>query len=136
MIDINWKPSPRMLRQFAVAALFGFGLVGGLVAWKWDNLDVARWLWAAGAVICVLGLIAPRSVLPVYILLTAAAFPVGLVISHVILLIMFFGLFTPIALAFRLFGRDLLQRSIEPESASYWSLRSDPLPPRRYYNQY
>ena len=33
MIQIDWKPDSRKLRQFAVIFLFGFGLAGLLFAW-------------------------------------------------------------------------------------------------------
>ena len=39
------------------------------------------------------------------------AFPIGWTVSQVILLLMFYGLFTPIGLVFRLIGRDPLQRA-------------------------
>ena len=39
------------------------------------------------------------------------AFPIGWTISQVILVVMFFGLFTPIGLIFRLLGRDPLHRA-------------------------
>ena len=37
------------------------------------------------------------------------AFPIGWTVSQVMLALMFFGLFTPIGLVFRLIGRDPLQ---------------------------
>ena len=39
------------------------------------------------------------------------AFPIGWTVSQVILLLMFYGLFTPIGLVFRLIGRDPLHRA-------------------------
>ena len=40
--------------------------------------------------------------------------------SYVILGLIFYGLFTLVALIFRLLGRDPLRRAFEPDTASYW----------------
>ena len=42
------------------------------------------------------------------------AFPIGWTVSQVMLAMMFFGLFTPIGLVFRLIGRDPLHRARPP----------------------
>jgi hypothetical protein len=34
--------------------------------------------------------------------------------------VLFFGLITPVALFFKLVGRDAMNRSFEPEADSYW----------------
>ncbi len=46
----------------------------------------------------------------VYIGWMILAFPIGWTVSQVMLAVMFFGLFTPIGLVFRLIGRDPLHR--------------------------
>ena len=51
------------------------------------------------------------------------------VVSPVVLGLIFFGLFTPIALAMRAFGRDALNRRYDAQLASYW-IRRDPPGPR------
>ena len=74
VIEINWRPSIRQLRQFAVIALVGFGLLGLLFAWRMGALaGSGRWtvsgiLWAVGVVTGLLGLAVPKAIWPVPIL--------------------------------------------------------------------
>ncbi len=49
-------------------------------------------------------------------------FLLGIVISPIILGVIFFGLFTPIALAMRLFGRDELRVKIK-DRVTHWKLK-------------
>ena len=64
------------------------------------------------------------------------AFPIGWTVSQVILLAMFYGLFVPIGLVFRLIGRDPLQRARSSNLESYWSPKSAPADLRRYFKQF
>jgi hypothetical protein len=50
------------------------------------------------------------------------------VVSPVILGVIFFGLFTPFAVAMRLAGRDAMKRRFEAALASYWVRRDPPGP--------
>ncbi len=134
--DFNLKPSARMLREFGIIALFGFGLVGGLVGWKWDAWMVSYVLWGLGVVSILLGLVQPRLLLPLYMILMVVAFPIGFVISNVILLVLYFGLFTPMALVFRMVGRDTMHRKFDPEAGSYWVERTDSKPVAQRFKQY
>lgn len=52
----------------------------------------------------------------------------GMIVSPVVLAILFFGIFTPLALLLRLFGRDELRLRRSPAGASYWRLRTPPGP--------
>jgi hypothetical protein len=50
------------------------------------------------------------------------------VVSPVVMGVIFFGVFTPVALGMRLFGRDAMQRRFEPKRPSYWERRDPPGP--------
>ena len=47
----------------------------------------------------------------------------GGIISRVILSILFFGMFTPIAFILKLLGKDLLKKKLDKDSSSYWIKR-------------
>jgi len=64
------------------------------------------------------------------------AFPIGWVISQIMLLLMFYVVLTPVAWIFRLRGRDMLQRKPAPARASYWVPKESPTDLRRYFRQY
>lgn len=136
MIEIDWQPDDRTLRQFGVIALFGFSF---LAAIAWSEVFVFSFglgdmrPYVAGVFATLAGLsslfslIAPRANLPIYLGLTILSYPIGFVLSHLILGFLFFVMITPIGLFFRLTGYDPLHRRFEPEATTYWT---DPRPRR------
>jgi hypothetical protein len=64
------------------------------------------------------------------------AFPIGWTISQVVLALLFYGLFAPIGLVFRLIGRDPLHRARQPGKESYWTAKATPSDLRRYLKQF
>ena len=87
-------------------------------------------------VVGVLGLTRPEWMRFIYVGWMVLAFPIGWTISQVMLVVMFFGLFAPIGLVFRLLGRDPLQRARQPEPKSYWTPKPAPADLRRYFKQF
>jgi hypothetical protein len=63
----------------------------------------------------------PTMLKPVYILWMRLALVLSWANTRLILLLMFYLIFTPIGLALRLIGKDLLGRRIEKGMASYWA---------------
>jgi polyferredoxin len=80
------------------------------------------------------GSFVPRAVLPVYLALMVLAFPIGWVISELLLRLIYYGIFTPLGLWFRVIGRDAL-RLRKPETDSYWTRRRQSADPLGYYRQ-
>jgi hypothetical protein len=94
------------------------------------------WVFAALAVtVGPLGLLWPQTVRWVYVAWMVLAFPIGWTISTVILALMFFLVFTPVALVFRLKGRDALGLKPKPDAATYWVDKPVITDPRRYLYQ-
>ena len=62
-------------------------------------------------------------------------FWLGRIISPLVLGIMFFGLFTPIATLMRLIGRDELRLKLSNKS-SHWISRSEPIKSDSFKNQF
>ena len=50
------------------------------------------------------------------------------IVSPIVLGIIYFGMFTPVALVFKVRGRDPLNRKFEPSQPSYWLHRTPPGP--------
>jgi hypothetical protein len=61
--------------------------------------------------------------------------PIGWIVSHLLLGVLFFGLFTPVGLVFKLIGRDALARRYAPERASYWESKPGARDIRSYLRQ-
>lgn len=52
----------------------------------------------------------------------------GRVVSPVVLGVIFFAVFTPVAMVMRAFGRDAMYRRFDPAAKSYWVKRDPPGP--------
>lgn len=64
------------------------------------------------------------------------AMPMGWVVSHVLLGVVFYGVITPIGLLLRLMGRDLLGLKFDRGAASYWRVRGPGEGTGRYFRQW
>jgi hypothetical protein len=108
-----------MLRQFAVASFMGSALIGFSI---WRSTGSTRSFAIAsaiGGVTCLVGMVAPAALRPLYIALVAITLPIGWLVSHALLMALYFVVITPIGWIFRLMGRDhlALERSGD---ATYW----------------
>ena len=134
--DLNFRPEPKVLRQFALLWLvffIGFGTFQWLAR---GNTNIGTILGAIGGVLGILGLIRPDAIRWLYIVCMAVSFPIGWLLSQVMLAVLFYAIITPIALLFRLRGRDLLQRKRDPDQKSLWLPKSLPQDVRSYFRQY
>jgi Saxitoxin biosynthesis operon protein SxtJ len=135
LIDVNWNPTRRELRQFALIWIGFFALLGVYSLWRHDSLQAAVTLWVVAA--CgLLGYVRPGVFRPVYVVWMALALPIGWTISHLLLLIVYYLVLTPIGLLMRLFGLDPMERKFDRAAKSYWTAH-DPAPDAaRYFKQY
>ena len=136
LIEINWKPSAKEVRQFAGLCLVIFGLMG---AWSWHRsgtIDTARWFWLAAGGIGLTGLTVPALVRPLYVGWMLAAFPIGWTVSHLLLGAIYFLLLTPLGIMLRLIGHDPMKRAFEPEADTYWVEHHTGGDPKTYFRQF
>ena len=132
--EIPWRPTDRVLRQFAATGV----AVGGFVAWHIGFPDTVESGLVAliGGLIGVVGWLAPQSLRLPFVALSIAVFPIGWLLSRILLAAMFFGIFTPVGLFFWLIGRDALALKSEPGRLSYWEPRPEEAGVERYFKQY
>jgi hypothetical protein len=134
----NFLPIP------STRTLCRFGLLGscffGLAAWRqWHAhgpTAAAETLGALAVALGVVGSLQPRWLRPVFTAWTLAVIPVGWLLSQVPLGLLYYGLFTPLGLVFRLLGRDVLSLRRRPGQASYWTPKSSPADASRYLRQF
>jgi hypothetical protein len=134
--DIPKNPPPRTLRQFAAAwlvFLLAFGAHQHL-ARAHHGLALAAVIAAVG--LGGLGLFKPAAVRWLFIGCLVVTFPIGWMVSQVMLLLMFYGIITPVAAFFRLRGRDLLALKPRPDRATWWVPKPTPQNVRSYFRQY
>ena len=137
VVQINTNPTRRELNQFGFIWL-GFLAFFGLVAiFKFDSPLVARWLWVAAVVVPIVGWLVPVFMRLVFLGMSYLAWPIGFVVSHVVLAIVYYLVLTPIGLLTRIFGYDSMKREFDPEAKSYWIERSaEGVDPKRNFRQF
>ncbi|HZN41343.1 MAG TPA: hypothetical protein VFD82_21225 [Planctomycetota bacterium] len=148
-MKLNLDPDRRVMRQFAWASLVLFPAVAGFLSWQHDL--PRAWvvtLIGIGVLVAVVELVLvdllgsfgallekliPRALFQI---LSVVAFPIGFVLSHVLMAAIFFLVMTPIGLCFRLFSRDALGRKLEPNRTSYWRDRGPARDASSYFKLY
>ena len=138
MLKFDPNPPDSQLRQFAWFSLFGFPAIGWLILhwWHGGSTTTAWVLTAIGVVLFVLGMASTKLIKPVFLALMLVAVPIGFVLSTVVLGLLYYLLFTPVALFFKLTGRDKLNRRLDPQATSYWFERKVEIPAARYLRMY
>jgi len=137
IIRINRNPSARQLNQFGLIWL-GFMAFFGAVAWfKLAAPAAAVALWAAAVVVPVIGWALPSFMRLVFLGMSYAAWPIGFVVSHVILALVYYLVMTPIGVLMRLFGYDPMTRRGDRAGESRWVERAESeRGPESYFRQF
>ena len=134
LADDEQLVSPRTLRQFAALWLVFFA---GLSVWHGLKGHTVREIVFGFLAVSVgpLGIARPETIQPLFTALIAITQPIGIVMTRILLGVLFYGLFTPIAVVFRLIGRDALDRR-RSSTNTYWKPRDSNTDVRRYLRQY
>ena len=135
LLDVNWNPSRRELKQFALLWIGFFALIGVYLLWARESLGAAAACWVV-ATLGIVGYLLPGILRPVYILWMALALPIGWTISHLLLLMVYYLVLTPIGFSMRLLGYDPLNRDFDPSAKSYWIPHDPSSEPSRYFKQF
>jgi len=145
MVELNLRPDTRTLRQFGWIALVGFGLLA-LLAWQgWlvfarlevgTRETVALVLAALAGISTLFSLVWPKANLPIFLGLTLLAFPIGFVLSYVIMATLFYVVIAPVGAALRLVGKDPMDRRFLPAAKTYWIDARPERPRESYFKQF
>jgi len=108
----------KTLKKFAVT--MGIVFIGITVFILMKHRYIAKIPFTISAVFFILAFFAPNILKPVYFLWMKLAFILGWVNTRLILIIVFYFLFTPLGLLMRLFGNDLLDLKIEKNKTTFW----------------
>jgi Saxitoxin biosynthesis operon protein SxtJ len=136
MIDLNLNPSKRELKIFSLGALVFLTIVAWLVWRKSGSTTAVAILVALGVAIAALGLIAPRIVRPLFIALMVINYPIGWVMTHIVMAVIFYLVVTPLAAIMKLAGRDPMERRFDRSASTYWKSRPTETDPGRYFRQF
>ncbi|MBI5723973.1 MAG: hypothetical protein HZA50_08455 [Planctomycetes bacterium] len=137
MIEIEKNVSAGKVRTFcgfwlplmaaAVAAILFFRF--GLAVAAWGALGV-------GAALGLTGLAVVAAGRAIYLGLMYLTWPIGWVVSHLMLAAVFFLIVTPIGLVLRLCRYDPMGRRLDRSAGSYWHARPPARDAASYFKQY
>ena len=124
--QLTTKPPLPSDRSFGLTFAAVFALLAGWMAYKGNGHWTASLIASAG--FAVLALVIPRFLYPLNVAWMWFGGVLNRIVSPIVLGIIFFAVFTPVAMVFKLRGRDLLARKFEPSRPSYWLDRTPPGP--------
>lgn len=142
MIRLNTDPTTKQLRSFALLWWPLFCIATSLALWRFGFQSAAQLAGGLGILIAGVGALAPRLIRPVFVGLLFVTYPIGWVISHLVLLLAYYAVLTPVGLLLRLTGRDpLFPAGRELDNApgieqTRWQRWQAPESRRRYFSQY
>ncbi|MCH2126817.1 MAG: SxtJ family membrane protein [Pirellulaceae bacterium] len=136
IVEINLDPTRQQLRMFGWLLLPFGALVGLIVFWQSANATLASGIAGVIAATGLVGLVLRPFLLWVYRIWLMVTYPIGWVMSHLMVAIVFYLLISPIGIVMRFAGRDELRRSFDDECESYWTPREEPEDNERYFRQF
>jgi hypothetical protein len=137
LIEINWYPKSKELRNFAIIALIASFIIAFLLyEFKGFRIQWAAIIVAAGFGVFISSFVSLKLTRIIYLGLILVTFPIGWAISMILLTGFYFLLLMPLGLIFRLLGRDPLSRRFDPDTKSYWLTRRQTENLDRYFHQY
>ena len=137
LVALNLKPSAKQLRDFGLIALCMCPLIGLFLLWL-DKIRLTGLIvfCLIGVAMFILSRISTTLIKPVYQGMMIVTFPIGWVVSHLMMGLFYYGVVTLIAIVFKIIGRDPLCRKYEPEAESYWIPYKQSRSPKHYFHQF
>ena len=121
-------------RKFGLFFTFVFCLIAAYFHYL-SNLSWASVFIAAALIFLIVTLIKSELLLPLNKLWMRFGLLLGMIVSPIVLGIIFFGFFTPIAVLMRLSGRDELRLKFG-QKKSHWMARSEPIKSGSFKQQF
>lgn len=136
LIEINWNPSRQTLRDFGVIGLIACPILAGVFFWQHLPTWFCWTIVGLGLLLFVISRLSMALTRWVFIGLTLIGAPIGMVVGVIVLGIIFFGLLTPLGLAFRLAGRDPLRLRRDPNRTTNWQSHTQTQDLKRYFRPF
>lgn len=129
----NIKSTKKELREFGLTVGSILVILGCVALWR--SKGVYPYFLSAGITLVGLGLAAPGILLPLQKAWMALAVIIGFFMSRLVLTVLFYAVITPISLAMRIFGKDILDQRIDKSRPSYWTARDAQPKTKESYEQ-
>jgi hypothetical protein len=136
MIRIERHPSRRQLIVFGLLWLVFFSFWGTASWWNAGINWKAAAFWSLAFLIPAAGIFRSEVLRIVYVLAASITFPIGMVISSAVLMVIYYAVITPIGVVMRLSGYDPMKRNFDRSARTYWSSRKPEVETERYFKQF
>jgi hypothetical protein len=132
---VNTNPDKQELRKFGLVFATAMVLIFGLFfPWLLER-PWPTWPWIVAAAFAVPALLFPQVLKHVFLLWMKIGHALGWINSRIILGILFFLMFAPVALVLRLLGKDMLKQRLDASATTY-RIASEQLPRDRMERPY
>ena len=116
----NQPATKKQLRTFGIALSILLAIIG-LINFLKGNVTHYQWLWSAAILVFLITIIVPIVIKPVYRAAIFFAHVLGWINTRLILGIIYYLMFTPISLVFKIIKKDLLDRKFDNQAKTYWN---------------
>ena len=123
LIRIDHDPSVRNLNIFGAIWLVFFASVGWMVLRNGGSVLGASAVGALAILVPLIGWFVPKFMRLAFLGLAYVAFPIGFVVSFLIMMVVYYLVLSPIGLMMKLVGYDPMQRTLDRDAPSYWIAR-------------
>lgn len=136
LVEVKKDFSQRELMWFGPLFTLFVGVLVYLFIWSNFSPTVSYVIGAVAAAIVVVYYLAPPLQRPIYMGWMYSVLPIGFVVSHVLLALIYYLVVTPIGLIMKVVGYDPLHRKFDQAASTYWIERESNTDPQRYFQQY
>jgi len=136
LTGFNRNPSPTDLRTFGRLLVPFVALLGAAVRLRTGSPSAALAVWVIGGGVAAAYLAVRPARRSIYLGWTAVTYPIGWVVSHAVLAVVFYAVITPIGVLLRRLSGDPLTRRFEATRPSYWVEREGAADAGRYFRQF
>lgn len=127
------KINSKELKKFGITLFVALTILGGLLLWRKGGIGFL--FWGIGIAFLLVGVTKPERLASTYRGWMRISMWMGFVMTHLILALMFYCVFTPIGLVMRLMGRDPLNLKAPKGVDSYWVKKPQTAPQRERYEK-
>jgi hypothetical protein len=133
LFQSNLNPGRKELRWFGMLWFPAFCVLAGLSFDRRGAPNVGAALWLLAVTTAIAAMVDVRIVGPIYRWMIRITYPIGWIVSHVIVAVSYFLIVTPVGYLMRL-SHDPMRRRFDRSAKSYW-VDCEPSEPDRYFRQ-
>jgi hypothetical protein len=135
-MHIDKNPSGRQLAVFGLLWFLFFSVLGTRACLHAGINSKSIAFFAGAVLIPATGLIWHGALRRIYLLAIYATMPVGIIVSFIVFMAVYYVVVTPIGYILRLAGHDPMRRKFDRDARTYWVPRKMESESKRYFQQF